>query len=127
MSANQTIQSREVFVQAMRYMGEEDLLYLNRTVVERLALLNQARSNVQLTQFAKGDRVRFTNDDGTDQYATLLRLNKKSTSCAPTTDSPGRSRLCFYAKRPEPDRIRGRIHHADQGRIRASAHVHGCG
>jgi hypothetical protein len=37
-------------------MGEEDLLFLNRMVVERLNLLAQARSTVQLAQFAEGDR-----------------------------------------------------------------------
>ena len=49
-----------MFVQALRYMGEDDLLYLNRMVVERLNLLAQARSTVQLAQFAEGDRVEFT-------------------------------------------------------------------
>ena len=34
MSANQTILNRELFIQALRHMGEEDLLYLNRMVVE---------------------------------------------------------------------------------------------
>ena len=35
-------------------MGEEELLYLNRMVVERLNLLAQARSTVELAQFAEG-------------------------------------------------------------------------
>jgi hypothetical protein len=58
MSANQTILNRELFIQALRHMGEDDLLYLNRMVVERLNLLAQAKSTVQLAQFAEGDRVR---------------------------------------------------------------------
>ena len=37
-------------------MSEADLLYLNRMVVERLNLLAQAKSTVQLAQFAEGDR-----------------------------------------------------------------------
>jgi hypothetical protein len=57
MSANQTILNRELFIQALRHMGEDDLLYLNRMVVERLNLLAQAKSTVQLAQFAEGDRV----------------------------------------------------------------------
>ena len=46
MSSKQTILDRELFKQALRHMGEEDLLYLNRMVVERLNLLAQARSTV---------------------------------------------------------------------------------
>ena len=57
MNSKQTLLDREMFVQALRYMGEDDLLYLNRMVVERLNLLAQARSTVQLAQFAEGDRV----------------------------------------------------------------------
>ena len=57
MSSKQTVLDREMFVQALRHMGEEDLLFLNRMVVERLNLLAQARSTVQLAQFAEGDRV----------------------------------------------------------------------
>ena len=36
MNSKQTILDRELFTQALRHMGEEDLLYLNRMVVERL-------------------------------------------------------------------------------------------
>ena len=40
MPANQTLLDRELFVQALRQMSEEDLLYLNRMVVERLQILS---------------------------------------------------------------------------------------
>jgi len=40
MSNHQTILDRELFIQALRHMGEEDLLYLNRMVVERKRLPN---------------------------------------------------------------------------------------
>ena len=43
MSSSQTVVDREMFVQALRHMGEEDLQFLNRMVVERLNLLAQAR------------------------------------------------------------------------------------
>ena len=59
MTSRQTVVDREMFVQALRHMGEQDLLFLNRMVVERLNLLAQARSTVQLAQFAEGDRVQF--------------------------------------------------------------------
>jgi hypothetical protein len=80
MSTKQTLLDRELFVHALRHMGEEDLRYLNRMVVERLNLLAQARSTVQLSQFAEGDRVCFTTNDGADKHAVVLRLNKKTAS-----------------------------------------------
>jgi hypothetical protein len=80
MSAKRTVLDRELFVQALRHMDEDDLLYLNRMVVERLNLLAQARSTVQLAQFAEGDRVEFTSNDGAIKRGTVLRLNKKTAS-----------------------------------------------
>lgn len=80
MSTKQTLLDRELFVHALRHMGEEDLRYLNRMVVERLNLLAQARSTVQLAQFAEGDRVCFTTNDGSVKRALVLRLNKKTAS-----------------------------------------------
>jgi hypothetical protein len=80
MSANQTLLNRELFIQALRHMGEEDLLYLNRMVVERLNLLAQARSTVELAQFAEGDRVHFTATGGIAKHAVVLKLNKKTAS-----------------------------------------------
>jgi hypothetical protein len=78
MSSKQTILDRELFTQALRHMGEEDLLYLNRMVVERLNLQAQAKSTVELAQFAEGDRVQFTASDGSVKYGIVLRLNKKT-------------------------------------------------
>lgn len=78
MSTKHTIVDRELFIQALRHMGEEDLLYLNRMVVERLNLLAQAKSTAQLAQFSEGDRVSFTANDGAIKYGTVLRLNKKT-------------------------------------------------
>ena len=80
MSSKQTILDRELFTQALRHMGEEDLLYLNRMVVERLNLLAQAKSTVELAQFAEGDRVQFMASDGRIKYGIVLRLNKKTAS-----------------------------------------------
>ncbi len=80
MRSSQTVLDREMFVQALRHMGEEDLLFLNRMVVERLNLLAQARSTVQLAQFAEGDRVEFTTQDGSVKRAVVVRLNKKTAS-----------------------------------------------
>ena len=45
--------------EAIRRMGEEDLRYLNRLIVERLKLIHQARSTAMLAHFSVGDRVSF--------------------------------------------------------------------
>lgn len=56
-------------------------------VVERLNLLDQAKSTVQLAQFAEGDRVHFTTPDGADKHALVLRLNNPRTVVASLTTS----------------------------------------
>jgi uncharacterized cupredoxin-like copper-binding protein len=61
-------------------MNEADLIYLNRMVVERLNLLAQAKSTLQLARFAEGDRVSFTANDGTIKTGRVMRLNKKTVS-----------------------------------------------
>ena len=80
MSSKQTILDRELFIEALRHMGEEDLIYLNRMVVERLNLLAQIRSTVGLAQFAEGDRVYFSATDGSIKQGAVMRLNKKTAS-----------------------------------------------
>lgn len=76
-SDSKTLLDRELFTEALRHMSEADLRYLNRMVVERLNLLAQARSTVQLAQ---GDRVSFIANDGMEKHGTVLRLNKKTVS-----------------------------------------------
>ena len=79
-NSKQTIVDREPFAQALPHMSEADLLYLNRMVVERLNLLTQAKSTMQLAQFTEGDRVSLTDNDGAVKTGTTLRLNKKTVS-----------------------------------------------
>jgi hypothetical protein len=80
MNHTRTVLDRETLVAALRHMSEEDLLYLNEMVVERLNLLAQARSTVGLAQFAQGDRVAFTLKDGNVKTGVITRLNKKTAS-----------------------------------------------
>lgn len=80
MSTNRTLLDRQAFVEALRHMGEEDLRFLNSMVVERLRLLAQAKSTVQLAQFAQGDRVGFTLDTGELKRGVIVRLNRKTAS-----------------------------------------------
>lgn len=80
MNAHRTLLDREAFLEALRHMGEEDLRFLNQRVVERLNLLAQAKSTVQLAQFSQGDRVWFTLDNGEVKRGVIVRLNKKTAS-----------------------------------------------
>lgn len=80
MTHHKTLLDRALFTEALRHMSEADLVSLNHMVVERLNLLAQARSTVQLARFAQGDRICFTARDGTEKHGTVLRLNKKTVS-----------------------------------------------
>lgn len=80
MQSSRTVLDRELLIQALRHMGEDDLLYLNRMVIERLNLLAQARSTVALAQFAEGDRVQFRTHEGLLKQGVVIRLNKKTAS-----------------------------------------------
>lgn len=67
-------------VEAIKRLGEEDLLFLNQLIVERLRLIAQARATTLMTDFTKGDRVSFWAPDGRKLEGTVLRLNKKTVS-----------------------------------------------
>lgn len=64
--------------EAIRRMGEEDLLFLNRVIVDRLKLIAQARSTSLMASFGVGDRVRFPGHQGETIIGTIHRLNKKT-------------------------------------------------
>lgn len=69
-------------VEAIKRLGEEDLIFLNRLIVERLQLISQARATTLMTSFTKGDRVGFQAPDGRKLEGLVLRLNKKTVSVA---------------------------------------------
>lgn len=69
-------------IEAIKRLNEEDLLFLNRLIVERLKLISQARSTSLMTSFTKGDRVGFQAPDGRILEGIVLRLNKKTVSVA---------------------------------------------
>jgi hypothetical protein len=72
------LENREGAAEAIRRMGEEDLLYLNRLIVERLQLIAQARSTALLSRFSVGDRVGFPTSSGERKTGIILKLNKKT-------------------------------------------------
>ncbi len=47
-------------VEAIKRLNEEDLLFLNRLIIERFNLFRQARSAAQMTRFTVEDEAGFT-------------------------------------------------------------------
>jgi hypothetical protein len=69
-------------VEAIKRLDEDDLLFLNRLIVERLRLISQARATGLMASFTKGDRVGFQSPDGRAVEGVVLRLNQKTVSIA---------------------------------------------
>ena len=69
-------------VEAIKRLNEDDLLFLNRLIIERLKLISQAKSTSLMARFTIGDRVGFQTSDGRALEGMVLRLNKKTVSVA---------------------------------------------
>ena len=59
-------------------LSEEQLLDLNRRIVERLRLIRSARQLTQLAQFSVGMQVEFDTDDGRTIRGTVARVNRQT-------------------------------------------------
>ena len=59
-------------------LGEEELLYLNKLIVERLKLIYQEKSTRSLARFNIGELVRFPDHEGGYKTGRIVRLNKKT-------------------------------------------------
>jgi hypothetical protein len=82
-------------------LSEEELLDLNRRIVERLRLIRSARQLVDLARFSVGMRVEFTTDDGRTVQGEITRLNRKTvTVCC---NSSGHWRVSPGLLRPVVD------------------------
>jgi hypothetical protein len=73
-----SLDDRKSAADTIRRLGEDDLLYLNRLIIERLHLLSQARSTVLMSRFNTGDRVAFQTPSGEHKRGVVLRLHKKT-------------------------------------------------
>ncbi|MFN3166986.1 MAG: hypothetical protein ACE37H_07975 [Phycisphaeraceae bacterium] len=73
---------RDAAAEAIRNMKEDDLRYLNVQIIERLKLIAQARSTVEMSRFSIGQRVCFVDHGGQTQQGQIIRLNKKTMSIA---------------------------------------------
>jgi len=72
------LKDRNTTAEAIRHLGEEDLRFLNRLIVERLKLIAQARSTALMSRFNIGDRVGFQAPSGEWKSGIIQRLNKKT-------------------------------------------------
>lgn len=59
-------------------LSEDDLIELNRRVVERLQLVRSAKNLAQLARFSVGMAVRFDTGDGRTISGTVARLNQRT-------------------------------------------------
>ena len=75
-------------VEAINKLGEDDLRYLNRLIVDRLKAFMHFRHKEQLRQFIPGDRVRFKTPYGEEKTGTVIRVNQKTVSVS-TGESEG--------------------------------------
>jgi len=62
----------------IKELGEKELLYLNRLVVERLKLIAQEKSTRAMGRFNIGERIEFEDHEGKKKTGTIVRLNKKT-------------------------------------------------
>lgn len=64
----------------IKTLGEKELIYMNRLVIERLKLIHQEKSTKQMKRFNIGEKIQFTDNEGTKKKGVILKLNKKTVS-----------------------------------------------
>lgn len=69
---------RDSAARSIGELGEADLRFLNRLIVERLKLLDRARSTALMAEFHLGQRVRFRGPSGQEIEGAVVRLNAKT-------------------------------------------------
>ena len=74
------LKDRQTAAEAVRHLGEEDLRFLNRLIIERLKLIAQARSTALMSLFNIGDRVEFRSSSSEWKSGIVQKLNKKTVS-----------------------------------------------
>ena len=85
-------------------LSEEELIALNREVVERLRMIQQLRTQVAMVDFRIGERVWFETEDGRRIEGKVVRWNKRSVSI--DADCGHRWRVSpNYLRRLEPKDI----------------------
>lgn len=68
----------------IKELGEEELLYLNRLIVERLKLISQQKSTAAMGRFNIGEMVEFEDNSGLRKTGRIVKLNKKTATIITT-------------------------------------------
>ncbi|HSV13816.1 MAG TPA: hypothetical protein VLI90_06125, partial [Tepidisphaeraceae bacterium] len=68
------------FIAKLDHFTEEELVHLNRLIVERLRIMRDIGAHQAMTQFRIGQRVSFTDPRGREVGGVLTRYNRKSVS-----------------------------------------------
>ena len=63
---------------ALELLTEQELIQLNRVIVQRLRLMEQIRAHGQMINLRVGQSVLFTNTAGQTIRGTIARHNRKS-------------------------------------------------
>lgn len=74
------LDDRASAITSIEQLGEDDLRFLNRAIVDRLKLIRSDRKSASMAQFSAGDSVSFRDKQGELVNATVIRLNKKTAS-----------------------------------------------
>ena len=61
-------------------LTEQELIALNREIVDRIKMIRQLRTQVAMVEFRSGERVWFQTNEGSVIKGTVVRWNKKSVS-----------------------------------------------
>src|SRR6266851_262167 len=91
-------------------LSEDELIALNRRIIERLQLLRSAKRLTQLARFSVGMLVEFDADDGRTMNGTVARLNRQTATVVTAAGrwrvSPSRLRAVNAAQAPKPSESR---------------------
>jgi hypothetical protein len=77
---NKNSLDRSRAVEEIKKMGEDDLIFLDRVIADRLNLIAQAKSTVLMAEFHAGERVCFQEKAGVMKSGVMIRLNRKTAS-----------------------------------------------
>jgi len=64
----------------IKTLSLDELLHMNRIVVERAKMLRQIETYNQMANFVIGDRVQFTDASHTIHTARVVKMNRKTIS-----------------------------------------------
>jgi hypothetical protein len=91
-------------------LSEDELIALNRRIVERLQLMRSAKRLTQLARFSVGMLVEFDTDDGRTVTGTVARLNRQTATVVTASGhwrvSPSRLRAVNAPQAPQASESR---------------------